>query len=324
MYGEFGGRAVDRNAIEPAHFAGWIAWAKSKKYGLDFNATCFSHPKAADGFTLSNADPAIRAFWVEHVRRCRTIGAEMGRELGSACVHNLWIPDGSKDHPADRFQRRVWLKESLDAIYADRQDAKLLVDAIEGKLFGIGSEAFVVGSHEFYLAYALQHGLLPTLDLGHYHPTESVADKISAVLQFSPRVLLHLSRGVRWDSDHVVVLNDEIRAVMEEVVRAHALDRVVLALDYFDASLNRVGAWVTGARAVQQGLLLALLEPAARVRECEAAGDMFSRLALLETAKSMPFGSVWDRYCANAGVPASQGWITAIRAYEQEVLGRRR
>jgi len=324
MYGEFGGKAVDRDQVGPEHFAGWIAWAKARGYGLDFNATCFSHPKAADGFTLSHRDPAVRAFWVEHVRRCRKIGAAMGRELGSACVHNLWIPDGSKDHPTDRYQRRAWLREALDTIYADAQPAGSLKDAIEGKLFGIGSEAFVVGSHEFYLAYAVRKGLMPCLDLGHYHPTESVSDKLPAVLQFCPEVLLHLSRGVRWDSDHVVVLDDEIRAVMAEVVRAGAVNRVILALDYFDASLNRVGAWVTGARAVLTALLLALLEPTPRMRESEAAGDLFGRLALLETAKQMPCGAVWDRYCAMSGVPAGQDWIAAIRRYESEVQSGRK
>jgi L-rhamnose isomerase len=248
----------------------------------------------------------------------------MGRALGTACVHNLWIPDGSKDHPVDRWQRRGLLRESLDAIYAERHDAGCLKDSIEGKLFGIGSEAFVVGSHEFYLAYAVRNGLMPCLDLGHYHPTESVSDKLSAVLLFCPEVLLHLSRGVRWDSDHVVVLNDEVRSLMEEIARAGAFDRVHLGLDYFDASLNRVGAWVTGARAARKALLLALLEPTGRLREMEAAGDAFGRLALIEEAKQMPFGAVWDRHCAASGVPAGQEWIPVIRDYEREVQSRRK
>jgi L-rhamnose isomerase len=247
----------------------------------------------------------------------------MGTELKSACVHNLWIPDGSKDHPADRARRRGLLHESLDAIYATRHDPAALKDSVEGKLFGIGSEAFVVGSHEFYLAYAVRNGIMPCLDLGHYHPTESVADKLSAVLGFCPEVLLHLSRGVRWDSDHVVVLDDEIRSLMQEVARMAAFDRVHFGLDYFDASLNRVGAWVTGARAVLVALLLALLEPAAKLRECESAGDLFGRLALLESAKLMPFGAVWDRHCASANVPAGQDWISSIRDYERSVLSHR-
>lgn len=328
MYGEFGeapasAGAPDRDAMEPGHFSRWISWAKSRKIGLDFNATCFSHPKAADGWTLSHADPAIRGFWVEHVRRCREIGARMGQDLGTPCVHNLWIPDGSKDHPTDRSRRRHLLRESLDAVYSARHDAAALKDAIEGKLFGIGSEAFVAGSHEFYLAYAVRNGLMPCLDLGHYHPTESVADKISAILEFCPEVLLHLSRGVRWDSDHVVVLNDEVSAVAAEVIRAGAAGRVYLGLDYFDASLNRVGAWVTGARAVLSAFLLALLEPLEGVRQCEAAGDMFGRLGLLEQAKQMPWGAVWDRFCESSGVPAGQDWIAAIREYERTVQSRR-
>ncbi len=323
MYGEFGAKPVDRDAIEPTHFRGWIDWAKAEDLKLDFNATCFAHTKAASGYTLSSADPGVRRFWVEHVRRAREVAAAMGRALRSPCLHNLWIPDGSKDVVVDRWTPRARLKESLDDVFKTEHSPLELKDSLESKLFGIGSESFVVGSHEFYLGYALAAGKIICLDLGHFHPTESVADKISAILPFSNEVLLHISRGVRWDSDHVVLLTDEIRALMEEVVRGGVLDRTHLALDYFDAGMNRVGAWVLGARAALKGLLLAFLQPHERLRELEAGGGVLARLAALEELKTLPSGAVWDYYCMQSGVPPAGRWLDDIAAYERGVLGRR-
>ena len=267
IYGDFGGEAVDRDQIGLKHFQGWIDWAKERGIGLDFNCTCFSHPKADEGFTLASKNEEIRKFWIEHVRRCRRIGAEMGRQLGTPCVHNLWIPDGCKDTPVDRYGYRALLKDSLDQIFADEFPGTLLKDAVESKLFGIGSEAMVVGSHDFYLCYASQNKKLITLDNGHFHPTEQVGDKISAILQFVPELLLHVTRGVRWDSDHVVTLNDEIMLIAQEIVRAGAMKRVNVGLDYFDGSLNRIGAYVVGTRAARQAFLFALLEPTAMIRK---------------------------------------------------------
>ena len=320
IYGEFGGETVDRNKVGPEHFKGWVEWAGSKGLKLDFNATLFSHPRAGSGFTLSSRDDATRKFWVEHVKRCRAIGAFMGKELRSPCIHNLWIPDGSKDLPADRWIHRSLLKDSLDEIYSVEHDPAHLKDALESKLFGVGSEAYVVGSHEFYLAYAISTGKMVCLDLGHFHPTEFVADKISAVLQFSDELLLHLSRGIGWDSDHVVILNDEVRAVAEEIVRGGALNRVHVALDFFDASINRVGAYVIGARATLKALLIALLEPREMLRQYENEGDNFARLALMEEMKALPFGAVWDYYCLQSGVPNGAAVVKDIHAYERDVL----
>jgi L-rhamnose isomerase len=319
MYGEFGGKRVDRNAIEKEHYKGWVDWARGLGLGVDFNATCFSHPLAAAGYTLSSPDSRIREFWVEHSKRCRSIGAWIGEQIGKPCVHNLWIPDGCKDNPVDRLGYRRHLDASLAAVFADDYPASRLKDSVECKLFGIGSEAYVVGSHEFYLAWAIKHGKMICLDMGHFHPTESVADKISALLPFFPELLLHVSRGVRWDSDHVVVFGDELRALMQEVVRADALGRVHFALDYFDGSMNRVGAWVTGARAALKALLAALLEPIGKLRSCEAEGLLFERLALLEEAKTLPVGAVWDYHCLQHDVPAGTAWIADVAAYERRV-----
>ena len=324
IYGEFEEKPVDRDEIGPEHYAGWVAWAKEQDLKLDFNATCFSHPKAESGFTLSHRDKAVRSFWVEHVKRCREISAFMGRELASPCLHNLWIPDGDKELPFDRWGPRALLKQSLDEIYEVQYSPVEMKDALESKLFGIGSESFVVGSHEFYLGYALSHGKMVCLDLGHFHPTESVADKISALLHFCDELLLHMSRGVRWDSDHVVVLNDEVALLMHEIVRGGALPRVHLALDFFDASLSRVGAWAIGARATLQGLLIALLEPHMKLRAAEEAGDNFTRLALMEELKTLPFGAVWDYHCLEAGVPAGGAWRQEVADYEDKVTSQRR
>ncbi len=322
-YGEFGGKAVDRDAIEPSHFKGWMDWAKARGVKLDFNATLFSHPLAAEGYTLSHRDPKVRAFWIEHAKRARRVGAAMGAAQGSACAHNLWIPDGAKDSPVDKAGYRERLLESLEAIYAEKHPASELEDALEGKLFGIGSESFVVGSHEFYLGYAATRRLFVTLDMGHYHPTESVADKISSVLPFVPGVLLHVSRGVRWDSDHVVTFTDELNDLARELVRSGRLARVRIGLDYFDASINRVGAWAIGARSTRKALLAAYLEPRAALLAADAADDGFARLALLEEAKALPWCAVWDEYCARSGAPADSALVASVKAYEKKVLPER-
>ena len=323
-YGEFGGAKVDRDGLEPGHFAGWIDWARRRGIGLDFNATLFSHPLAADGLTLSHRDAGVRRFWIEHARRARRAAAAMGRAQGSPCVHNLWIPDGSKDATADRASYRDRLLESLDAIYADSLPPAEIEDAVEGKLFGIGSESFVAGSNDFYLAYAVSRRLFYTLDMGHFHPTESVADKLSAVLPFLPGVLLHVSRGVRWDSDHVVVQDDALADLAREVARSGARGRVRIGLDYFDGSINRIGAWALGYRAARKALLAAFLEPRAALLEADAAGDGFRRLALLENAKAAPWGAVWDEYCRRSGVPSDAELPGEVASYESAVLSKRR
>jgi len=323
FYGEFGSRAVDRDQIGPEHFGGWVDWAKGLGIGLDFNPTFFSHPNAADNFTLSHADNAIREFWINHGIACRRIGAAIGGSLGTPCVTNVWIPDGMKDTPVDRVGPRERLVASLDAIFDEHIDPALNRDAVEGKLFGIGCESYTVGSHEFYYGYALSRGKLLTLDSGHYHPTETVTDKISSVLMFLPEILLHVSRGVRWDSDHVVVLNDDLEAIGQELVRGSFLDRVHIGLDYFDASINRVAAWTIGTRNMIKSLLRAMLEPAQTLRELEANGDYTGRLALLEEVKTLPFGAVWDRYCDRSGVPVAGAWLKEIKAYEEQVLAVR-
>jgi L-rhamnose isomerase len=295
MYGEFGRKKIDRNQIGSEHFKGWIDWAKERGYGLDFNPTMFSHPKAK-GFTLASKDKNIRKFWIEHVWLCREIGAEMGKQLNTPCIHNIWIPDGMKDQCIDKAGYRAILSESLDEIFEKRYSRRHIKESLESKLFGIGTESFVAGSHELYLGYALKHNLMLCLDLGHFHPTESIGDKISSILQFSPELLLHLSRGVRWDSDHVVLFDDQMRDVAHEVVRTNALDRVHLALDFFDGSLDPVKAWVIGAKSVQKSLLYALLEPTSLLKDLEEKGDYTGRLALLEELKSMPWGAVWEQF----------------------------
>lgn len=323
IYLDNAGKFVDRDAIEVGHFQTWIDWAKQEGIGLDFNPTCFSHDKAADGFTLAHRDAGIREFWIEHCRRCREIGSAFGRELKSPCVTNIWIPDGLKDTPADRGAPRQRLVESLDAILRDAIDPALNLDAVESKLFGIGSESYVVGSHEFYLGYAIRNQILYCLDAGHFHPTESIADKISAVLLNIPRLLLHVSRGVRWDSDHVITLNDDLLAIARELVAGDYLGRTHIGLDFFDASINRVAAWAVGTRNMQRALLIALLEPTAKLREAEAAGDYTTRLALFEAARSMPFGAVWNAFCEREGAPSDVDLMNPIRDYEKRVLSAR-
>jgi L-rhamnose isomerase len=323
FYGEFAGRPVDRDRIGPEHFAGWIDWAKRLGIGLDFNPTFFSHPNAADNFTLSHRDNAIREFWIAHGVACRRIGAAIGRRLGTPCITNLWIPDGMKDTPVDRVGPRERLLSALDAVFDERIDPAENRDAVEGKLFGIGCESYTVGSHEFYYGYALSRGKLLTLDSGHYHPTETVTDKISAVLMHLPEILLHVSRGVRWDSDHVVVLNEDLEAIGQELVRGDFVDRVHIGLDYFDASINRVAAWTIGTRNMIKALLKALLEPAEALRALEGDGDYTGRLALLEELKTLPFGAVWDHYCEASGVPVGAAWLADIKRYEAQVLASR-
>jgi L-rhamnose isomerase len=322
-YAETGGKHVDRNELRPEHFRNWIDWAKEAGLGMDFNPTCFSHPKAADGFTLAHSDKGVREFWVEHCIACRQIGAAIGKALGSPCVTNVWIPDGYKDLPVDRRGPRERLAKSLDAVFAEKLDPRHNLDSVESKLFGIGSESYVVGSHEFYLGYAVRHGTLLCLDAGHFHPTETISDKLSSVLTWLDEVLLHVSRGVRWDSDHVVILSDELEAIAQELVRGDYLDRTHIGLDYFDASINRVAAWVIGTRAMIKALLLALLEPIDKLRELEASGDFTGRLAMLEELKTLPAGAVWDYYCQKQEVPVGAAWLDSVRKYERNVLSKR-
>jgi L-rhamnose isomerase len=323
IYGEFGGKLVDRDKIETKHFQGWIDWAKERKMGLDFNCTCFSHPFAEDGFTLASKNEKYRKFWVEHTKRCRKIAADMGKQLGTAAVHNIWIPDGSKDTPVDRFTLRKLLKKSLDEIFAVEYPKKHLKDSIESKLFGIGSESMVVGSHDFYLGYAIKNNKMITLDNGHFHPTEQVGDKISSILLFVDEILLHLTRGVRWDSDHVLTLNDELMLIALEIVRAKALNRINIGLDFFDASLNRIGAYVIGTRSAQIAFMYAMLEPLKTITSFENDGKNFERLAYLELMKGKPFGAVYDYYCLRNNVPTGIELINEIGKYEKNVLMKR-
>jgi L-rhamnose isomerase len=322
-YADLGGRKVERNAYTGEHFQSWIDWAKARGLGMDFNPTCFAHPLADGGFTLSHPDAGIRKFWIEHCAASRRIGAAIGKQLGTTCVTNVWIPDGYKDTPADRKAPRERLEKALDEVFAEKLNPKHNLDAVESKLYGIGVESYTVGSHEFYLGYAVKHQKLYCLDAGHYHPTESLADKISSVLQFVPEILLHVSRGVRWDSDHVVLFDDPTRAIMEEVVRGGFLARTHIGLDYFDASINRVAAWTIGTRNALKCLLVALLEPTQQLRDAEAAGDYTARLALMEEAKTLPYSAVWDEYCRRQNAPVGRAWLAEVRAYERKVLSKR-
>ena len=320
-YAELGGRKKERIDYGVEEFQGWIDWAKSRGLGVDFNPSFFAHPKAASGFTLSSADKGIRDYWIEHGKACRRIGAEIGRQLGSTCVTNVWIPDGSKDLPADRKSPRIRLEAALDEMFSEKIDPAHNLDAVESKLFGIGSESYVVGSHEFYLGYAVKNQKLLCLDAGHFHPTEQLADKISSVLQFVPELLLHVSRGVRWDSDHVVLLDDPTIAIMEELVRGDFLGRTHIGLDFFDASINRIAAWVIGTRSAQKALLVAMLQPLEKIRKAEDEGALWERLALLEESKTMPTGAVWDEFCRRNEVAID--WMKEVRSYEEVVLSKR-
>ena len=322
FYGEFGGKKVDRNEIQPKHFQDWIGWAKRNQLGMDFNPTCFSHPKAADGFTLSHADAGIRNFWIEHCIASREIGAAMGKALGSPTVTNVWIPDGFKDTPVDRLAPRQRLTDSLDKVFAKKLSHKHHLDAVECKLFGIGSESYVVGSHEFYMGYAIKNQKLLCLDAGHFHPTETIVDKITSTLMYVPEILLHVSRGVRWDSDHVVILDDALQAIAAELVRNQLLTKTHIGLDFFDASINRIAAWVIGTRNTIKSLLIALLEPPS-LKAAEQSGDLTARLAIMEESKGLPWGAVWDQYCLTSGVPIGQHWLDEVRSYEHAVLAKR-
>lgn len=320
IYGDFGGRFVDRNEVEPSHFESWMQWAAENGIKLDFNSTSFSHPKSGN-LTLASPDKGIRDFWVEHTSRCRAIAEEMGRRQDDPCIMNLWIHDGSKDITVNRMMYRELLKDSLDRIFS--KEYANMKDSIESKVFGIGLESYTVGSNDFYIGYGVSRQKLVTLDTGHFHPTESVADKLSSLLLFVPEVLLHVSRPVRWDSDHVTIMNDETLDLCKEIVRCGALGHVHIGLDYFDASINRIGAYVIGSRATQKCLLQALLEPLPALRRYEAEEKGFERLALLEEAKSMPWNAVWDMFCMRNGVPVGEEFIAGVEEYEAEVTSKR-
>jgi len=322
-YGDFGDRFVDRNEILPEHFTSWVDWANSLGINLDFNSTCYSHPRADDGFTLSSLDNETRRFWIEHVNRAREISAYMGRETGSRCIHNIWVPDGAKDLTVNRLKHRELLRDSLDEVFKTGYNENEMTDSIESKLFGIGSEAYVVGSHEFYMAYGISRNKMICIDMGHFHPTEQVGDKISSLFTFVDELMFHFSRGLRWDSDHVVILNDELELVTHEIIRANALSKVNVGLDFFDASINRVGAYVTGTRATQISFLKALLEPTEMIREYENDGKGYEKLALMEEMKIMPLGDVWNYFCMLNDVPTGTDVLTAIGNYEQKVLSGR-
>ncbi len=322
-YLDNGGKFVDRNEISIDHFQSWVDWAKANRLGLDFNPTFFSHPKAADGFTLSHADSGIRQFWIEHGIACREIAAQMGRQLNTPAVTNVWIPDGFKDAPADKKAPRERLIDSLDKIFARDLPANYNLDAVESKLFGIGAESYTVGSHEFYMGYALSRKKLLCLDSGHFHPTEVISDKISAILNFIPELLLHVSRPIRWDSDHVVILDDELRAIARELVTGDFLARTHIGLDFFDASINRIAAWAIGTRCMIKALLIALLEPTESLRQAELAGDYTARLVIQEELKTMPYGAIWDQYCLEAGVPVGFELIKELKNYENIILPAR-
>ncbi|MBF7979452.1 MULTISPECIES: L-rhamnose isomerase [Rahnella] len=314
---------VPRNEIEPKHFTGWVDWAKKNKLGLDFNPSCFSHPMSADGFTLSSANPEIRQFWIEHCQASRRVSASFGRALGTPSVMNIWVPDGMKDVTVDRLAPRQRLMSALDEVIAEKFDITEHIDAVESKLFGIGSESYTVGSNEFYLGYAASRGTALCLDAGHFHPTEVISDKISAAMLYVPRLLLHVSRPVRWDSDHVVLLDDETQAIASEIVRHNLFNRVHIGLDFFDASINRIAAWVIGTRNMKKALLKALLEPTDLLKKLEVEGDYTARLALLEEQKSLPWQAVWDMFCQRHDVPVGGQWLDTVRHYETSVLAKR-
>lgn len=323
IYAETNGEVVERDQLEPKHFENWVKWAKENGLGLDYNPTLFSHPKADDGLTLSHPNEDIREFWINHCIGSRKIGEYFGKELGTPALTNIWIPDGYKDIPSDRLTPRKRLKESLDKIFAVETDERYNLDAVESKVFGIGSESYVVGSHEFYLNYAMKNDKLCLLDTGHYHPTETVSNKISSMLLFSEKLALHVSRPVRWDSDHVVILDDELKEIALEIVRNDALDRVIIGLDFFDASINRVAAWTIGTRNMIKALLYAMLTPNEYLKQLQEEGNFTERLALMEEFKTYPFGAIWDYYCEKMGVPVKESWLEEVKVYENEVLLKR-
>ncbi|OAA93118.1 L-rhamnose isomerase [Clostridium coskatii] len=315
---------VELDELEPKHFESWVKWAKENGLGLDFNPTCFSHPKSEDGFTLSNPDKKIRDFWIKHCMACRKIGEYFGKELGQKCVTNIWVPDGYKDTPIDRLEPRKRLKDSLDEIFSQNVDEKYNLDAVESKVFGIGSESYVVGSHEFYMGYAIKNNKAICLDAGHFHPTETISNKISSVLMFTDELLLHVSRPVRWDSDHIVIMSDELEEIAHELVRNDLIKRTHIGLDFFDGSVNRIAAWVIGARNMIKALLKAMLEPTELLKKLELEKDYTSRIVLLEEFKSYPFSDVWDYYCEKMDVPVREEWFDEVKQYEKNVLVKRK
>lgn len=323
IYLETNGEFVDRDEIKPEHFANWVKWAKENGLGLDFNPTIFSHPKSSDGLTLSHPDKEIRDFWIRHAIASRKIGEYFGKELGQTCLTNIWIPDGYKDIPSDRLGPRRRLKESLDEILKVEIDKKYNLDCVESKVFGIGAEAYTVGSNEFYLNYAAKNNIMSLMDTGHYHPTEVVSDKLSSMLLFDEKVALHVSRPVRWDSDHVVVYDDELKEIAKEIVRNDALDRVIIGLDFFDASINRIAAWTIGSRNMIKALLNAMLTPNDKLRELQDEGNFTERLALMEEFKTYPMGDIWNYYCEKNNVPVGESWINEVKEYEKTELAKR-
>lgn len=314
---------VDLDELEPRHFKSWVDWAKENGLGLDFNPTCFSHPMSSSGFTISSADENVRSFWIEHCKRSRKIGEYFGRELGQKCVTNFWFPDGYKDNPVDKEAPRVRMKSALDEVFSEKIDERFNLDAIESKVFGIGAESYTVASNEFSFGYAVANKKALCLDAGHFHPTEVISDKISSVLLYTDELLLHVSRPVRWDSDHVVILDDELNAIAQSLVRTNLIERTHIGLDFFDASINRVAAWVIGTRNMLKALLKAKLEPTELLKEIELKGDYTVRLALTEEFKSYPFGAVWNYYCESMGVPATESWLCEVKNYEKDVLSKR-
>ena len=323
IYLDAQGEKVSREKIQPKHFDSWIEWAKERDYGIDYNPTCFSHPMSADGLTISHPDKAVRDFWIEHCIGSRKIAAYIGEKLNNTVITNFWMPDGYKDIPADKYGTRLRMKESYDEIFKEKIDKKFNKDAIESKVFGIGAESCTIGSGEFCMGYAAKNDKLLTLDTGHFHPTEVVSDKISSTLLFLDEILLHVSRPVRWDSDHVVILDDELKAIASEILRGDFTDRVHIGLDFFDGSINRIAAWVIGTRAMQKALLYAALEPAAQMKALEEKFDYTSRLAIMEELKTLPFSAVWDMYCDMQGVPTGANWLREVKKYEAEVLSAR-
>ena len=317
------GETVSREKIAPKHFDSWIEWAKEREYGIDYNPTCFSHPMSADGLTISHPDKAVRDFWIEHCIGSRKVAAYIGEKLGNTVITNFWMPDGFKDIPADRYGARLRMKESYDEIFKEQIDPKFNKDSIESKVFGIGAESCTIGSGEFCMGYAAKNNKLLTLDTGHFHPTEVVSDKISSTLLYLDEILLHVSRPVRWDSDHVVILDDELKAIATEILRGNFTDRVHIGLDFFDGSINRIAAWVIGTRAMQKALLYAALEPSAQLATLETSFDYTSRLAMMEEIKTLPFSAVWDMYCEMQGVPTGADWLREVKKYEAEVLSAR-
>lgn len=323
IYADYSVGAVSRDKLTEKHFENWIRFAKERNLGIDINPTLFSHPLAADGLTLSHPDEKVRRFWIDHCKAIRKIGAYIGEQLGTPCLNNIWIPDGYKETPADRTGPRKRLKEALDEIFSVKYDKKYLIDSVESKVFGIGVESYTVGSHEFYMNYAAQNGCLCLLDNGHYHPTESVADKISSMLLFSDKVALHVTRGVRWDSDHVVGFSDETKEIAKEIVLAGP-EKVIIGLDYFDASINRIAAWVMGMRNMQKALLEAMLTPHEKLTQCQNDGNFTDMFVLAQEIKSYPVGAVWDKFCELHNVPVRENWLNTVKEYEKTVLAERK